>query len=61
MINYLLFLPWPFFHLRPIPVNPERIEKTGENRLKNANGKKARTGTPKVDAANEPATPQGMR
>lgn len=50
-----------FAHFRPIPVNPLMIEKTGEKRLKKTNGKKWRTGTPKVAAAKEPATPHGIK
>lgn len=37
------------------------MEKIGENRLKNVNGKKVKTGTPKVEAAKAPATPQGIK
>lgn len=48
-------------HLSPIPVNPLKIEKIGDKRLKKVNGKKAKTGTPNVAAANEPATPQGIK
>ncbi|ABJ60853.1 hypothetical protein LGAS_1497 [Lactobacillus gasseri ATCC 33323 = JCM 1131] len=58
MINYFSAL---FCHFRPIPLTPERIEKTGERRLKKVNGIKAKTGTPRVEAAKEPATPQGIR
>mgnify|MGYP005792597431 FL=1 len=48
-------------HFKPIPVIPLKIEKIGERRLKKTNGKKCKTGTPKVEAANEPATPQGIK
>lgn len=58
MKNYFSAL---FCHFRPIPLTPERIEKTGESKLKNVNGIKAKTGTPRVEAAKEPATPHGIR
>lgn len=57
----LYFLCRPLFHFRPIPVIPLKIEKTGDKRLKKANGKKDNTGTPSVEAAKEPATPQGIK
>lgn len=45
----------------PTPEKPLKIEKTGEKRLKKVKGKKAKTGTPRVEAAKEPATPHGIR
>ena len=48
-------------HFKPIPVIPLKIEKIGESRLKKTNGKNCKTGTPKVEAANEPATPHGIK
>lgn len=47
--------------MSPIPVNPLRMENTGEKRLKKTKGRKCKTGTPRVEAAKEPATPHGMR
>ena len=48
-------------HFSPTPEKPLKIEKTGEKRLKKVKGKKAKTGTPRVEAAKEPATPHGIR
>ena len=50
-----------FCHFKPIPVTPERIEKRGESKLKKVNGIKAKTGTPRVEAAKDPATPHGIK
>lgn len=55
--NYFSFLT----HFNPMPVTPLKIEKTGESKLKKTNGKNWRTGTPNAEAANEPATPQGIK
>lgn len=40
---------------------PLKIEKTGESKLKKVKGINAKTGTPKVEAANDPATPHGIK
>ena len=47
--------------MRPIPEKPLKIEKIGDNRLNRVNGKNSNTGTPRAEATNEPATPQGIR
>ena len=44
-----------------MPVKAEIADITGERSAKNVNGTNANTGTPKVCAANAPATPHGTR
>jgi hypothetical protein len=45
----------------PIPVTALIIENTGDNKLKKANGKYTRVGTPKVLATKLPAIPHGIK